>query len=60
MFRFVREQGARWLLLLAAIEYLLLTLSLILAMHVRYWDDPSGLASNTSMLTVRALMFAVV
>lgn len=60
MHRFVREQGARWLLLLAALEFVLLTLSLVLAMHVRYWSDPEGLAFHSPYLIVRALMFGVI
>ncbi len=60
MLRFIREQGARWLLLLAALEFVLVALSLVLAMHVRYWSDAEGFAFHSNFLIVRALLFATI
>src|SRR5690606_6283577 len=37
MFRYIREQGARWLLLLAVADFLLLAGSLLLATRIRFW-----------------------
>lgn len=46
MFRYIREQGARWLLLLAVADFLLLAGSLLLATRIRFWLQPEDLASH--------------
>ncbi len=58
MIRFLREQGARWLLLLAGCEFTLLVLTMIVALHVRYWNEPGSIALHSEYLFVRALLFA--
>ena len=60
MFRYIRQQGARWLLLLAVADYVLLACSLMLATHVRFWPHPDDLASHSEFLLARAAVFAVV
>jgi sugar transferase (PEP-CTERM system associated) len=60
MLRFLREQGARWLLLLAGCELLILIGSLVLAMHIRYWHAPAELAIYSSQLVLRAFVFGAV
>lgn len=58
MFRFSRNSGLRWLLLLAAVELLLLSVSLYLAAIVRYPDEPEDLARLVGSLPLRAPVFA--
>ncbi len=60
MVRFLREQGASWLVLLAACEGLLLVASMVAGMHVRYWNEPADLALHGAWLYPRAVAFAVV
>ncbi|MCB1578265.1 MAG: sugar transferase, partial [Xanthomonadales bacterium] len=60
MFRYLREQGARWLLILAAVELLILTGSLIVAMPLRYWNDPESLARYSEWIELRATIFGFV
>jgi sugar transferase (PEP-CTERM system associated) len=60
MFRFLRMQIVRWLILLAACEWLLLAGSLNLAMYLRFFFAPDDLAEYTRVLPQRALMFATV
>ena len=60
MFRYLREQGARWLLILAAVELLILTGSLIVAMPLRYWNDPESLARYSEWIELRATIFGLV
>ncbi|MEO8459063.1 MAG: TIGR03013 family XrtA/PEP-CTERM system glycosyltransferase [Dokdonella sp.] len=57
MLRFIREQATRWLVLLAVCELLLLTASLWISMHLRFWDDPKSLVEFSFLLPVRALVF---
>ena len=60
MFRTLREQGARWQLLLAAVELLILVSSLLLAMPLRYWKDPESLTLFSTDIELRAIVFGVV
>lgn len=60
MLRFLREQGARWLLLLGILEFLALTGSLVAGFHLRYWNAPDDLAQFSPLLFLRALIFAMV
>ena len=60
MFRYIREQGARWLLLLAVADFLLLAGSLLLATRIRFWLQPEDLASHSEFLLPRAAVFALV
>lgn len=60
MLRFLREQGARWLLLLGILEFLTLTASLVAGFHLRYWNAPDDLAQYSPLLFLRALGFATV
>ncbi len=60
MFRYLREQGARWVLLLAAVELLILIGSLLLAMPLRYWSDPENLARFSTWIELRATIFGLV
>ena len=60
MFRYIRQQGARWLLLLAVADYVLLACSLLLATHVRFWPHPDDLASHSEFLLPRAAVYALV
>jgi sugar transferase (PEP-CTERM system associated) len=60
MLRFLREQGARWLLLLAVGEFLVLVGSLILATRIRFWSAPEDLAAFSILIEVRATLFGLV
>ncbi|KRF02123.1 sugar transferase [Frateuria sp. Soil773] len=60
MFRFLRQQSVRWLVLLGASELLLLAASLGLAMYLRFAHLPEDLAEFSQSLPQRALVFAVV
>ena len=60
MVRYLREQGARWLVLLALCEGLLLIASMVAAMHVRYWSQPDELVLHSAYLYPRAVLFGVV
>ena len=60
MLRFLREQGARWLLLLAVGEFLVLVASLILATRIRFWSAPEDLAAFSILIEVRATLFGLV
>ena len=59
MFRTLREQGARWLSLLAVVELLILIGSLLVSMQLRYWNDPESLALFSPGIELRALIFGV-
>jgi sugar transferase (PEP-CTERM system associated) len=59
MLRLLRQQSTRWLLLLGLLEVGLLTLSVILASHVRYFADAPTLAGFSEYIWPRALLFAV-
>lgn len=60
MFRFLRRQANRWLVLLVAVEFLLLAASLNLAMRLRYFGRPGDLAEVAHHLPERSLAFATV
>ena len=60
MIRYLREQGARWLVLLAICEGLLLVAAMTVAMHLRYWGDPGELMLHSSYLYPRAVLFGLV
>lgn len=60
MFRTLREQGARWLLMLAMVELLILTGSLLVSMPLRYWNDPENLALFSAWIGLRAVIFGTV
>nr|HPG93971.1 sugar transferase [Dokdonella sp.] len=60
MLRFLREQGARWLLLLAVLELCTLIGSLLLAMQLRYLYQPEDLIAFSVWLELRATVFAAV
>jgi sugar transferase (PEP-CTERM system associated) len=60
MLRYLREQGARWLLLLAIVEFVVLIGAILVARHVRFWGSPDDLALFSSQLEVRAVIFAAV
>jgi sugar transferase (PEP-CTERM system associated) len=60
MFRFSRNSGLRWLLVLAVVELLLLSGSLYVAACLRYPSAPEDLARFTKTLLLRAPVFAIV
>ena len=60
MFRTLREQGTRWLLLLVVVELLILIGSLLVSMPLRYWNDPENLALFSPGIELRAAIFGVV
>ncbi len=60
MLQMWRQQSTRWLLLLAAIEFVLLALSVKIASHLRYIADPATLEGLSPQLWPRAFTFAVV
>ena len=60
MLRYLREQGARWLLLLAISELLLLTATMVAAMHVRFWNAPYDLNLHSAYLLPRSIAFATI
>ncbi|HNR91628.1 MAG TPA: TIGR03013 family PEP-CTERM/XrtA system glycosyltransferase [Dokdonella sp.] len=60
MLRLVREQGARWLALLAIGECLVLAAAMVAAMHVRYAHNAAELALHSAYLYPRALLFGFV
>ncbi len=60
MLQTLREQGARWLLLLAIVELLILIGSLMISMPLRYWNDGESLALYSSGIELRAPIFGVV
>lgn len=60
MFRYIREQGARWLLLLALSDFVLLAASLLLATQLRFWLQPEDLEAHSEFLLPRAAVFAFV
>lgn len=60
MLRWVREQGARWMMVLAAFELLVLIISLIVAMNLRYMNAPEDLAEFSIWLELRATIFGLV
>ena len=60
MFRYIRQQGARWLLLLAVADFVLLACSLLLATRIRFWLQPEDFLSHSEFLLPRAAVFALV
>jgi len=60
MLRFLRQQIVRWLLLLGLSEFLLLALSLNLAMYLRYFMFPDELAQFSRYLPERSIAFAAI
>ena len=60
MLRYLREQGARWLLLLAIVEFFLLVGALLVAREIRFWGSPEDLALFSVKVEVRAVIFAAV
>ena len=60
MFRFLRQQSVRWLLLMGLCELLLLAGSMQLAMYLRYFRDPAELAQFSHHMPERALAFSLV
>ncbi|MBU6247647.1 MAG: TIGR03013 family PEP-CTERM/XrtA system glycosyltransferase [Xanthomonadaceae bacterium] len=60
MFRSTKNSALRWLLMLAAIEVLLLSVSLYVAACLRYPGAPEDLARFTRSLVLRSLVFAAV
>lgn len=60
MFRFFRQQSARWLLLMALCELLILAGSLHLAMYLRYFRHPDAYAEFSRHMPERSLTFALV
>jgi sugar transferase (PEP-CTERM system associated) len=58
MLRYLREQGARWLLLLAIVEFFVLVGAILVARHVRFWGRPEDLALFSTHVEVRAVIFA--
>jgi sugar transferase (PEP-CTERM system associated) len=60
MLRYLRQQGARWILLLAIGEYLALVFSLIIATKIRFWNLPEDLAAFSTPIEMRATVFAII
>lgn len=60
MLRLLREQGARWLVLLAIGEGVLLAAAMVIAMHLRYAHEPFQLALHSAHLYPRALLFGAI
>lgn len=60
MFQMLRQTSTRWLLLMAMLELFLLSFCVVVASHLRYWDDASTLAGFSEILWLRALLFALV
>jgi sugar transferase (PEP-CTERM system associated) len=60
MLRFLRQQIVRWLLLLGLSEFLLLALSLNLAMYLRYFMSPDELTEFSRYLPQRSFAFAAI
>jgi sugar transferase (PEP-CTERM system associated) len=60
MLRQLRQQSIRWLTLLASLEIVLLTLSVKIASHLRYFADAPALAGFSRNLWPRAFLFALV
>jgi sugar transferase (PEP-CTERM system associated) len=60
MFRFLRRQSVRWLMLLGLCELMLLAVSLCLATYLRYFRNAEELAEFTVHLPERAIVFATV
>ncbi|MGB0133630.1 TIGR03013 family XrtA/PEP-CTERM system glycosyltransferase [Dokdonella sp.] len=60
MFHFLRQQGTRWLLLLALAELFVFIGSLMAAMHVRFWAEPEYLQVFSASFEMRAFVFGLV
>src|SRR5690242_8898109 len=58
MLRFLRQNAIRWQLLLGAGEFLLLIVSLFLAVFVRYYDAPALRAIYMEGMLLRGCVFA--
>jgi sugar transferase (PEP-CTERM system associated) len=60
MFQVLRQQSTRWLLLMALLEIVLLTICVKLATGVRYYADATSLVGFSEHLWPRAVLFALV
>ncbi len=60
MFRLLHRKANRWLLLLAAVDMVLLGLSLNLATYLRYLSHPDDLAKFSHHMPERSLAFAAI
>lgn len=60
MFRLLQRQSVRWLLILGLSELVLLSVSMELAMRLRYLHAPAALAQFSTLLFLRALVFAAI
>ncbi|MEZ5461212.1 TIGR03013 family XrtA/PEP-CTERM system glycosyltransferase [Dokdonella sp.] len=60
MFHFLRQQGTRWLLLLAFAELCAFVGSLVAAMYIRFWSEPDYLEVFSTSFELRAVVFGVV
>lgn len=60
MLKLLRQQSTRWLVVLAGLEVILLTLCVRVAAHLRYVRDPAMLADFSEHLWPRALLVGVV
>lgn len=60
MLHFLRQQGTRWLLLLAFAELCVFVGSLVAAMYLRFWAEPDYLEVFSASFEVRAVVFGVV
>jgi sugar transferase (PEP-CTERM system associated) len=60
MLRFLNRRALRSLLLLGIVEWLLLAITLYLAMRVRFTDDPASLAESFRHPQTQAILFGTV
>ncbi|MBO9661968.1 TIGR03013 family XrtA/PEP-CTERM system glycosyltransferase [Dokdonella sp.] len=60
MFQLLRQRSARWLLMLALLELVLLALCVKLASHLRFLSDEPSLVGFSEYIWPRALLFAAV
>lgn len=60
MFHFLRQQGTRWLLLLALGEFCVFIGSLMAAMYIRFWAEPEYLEVFSASFELRAVVFGLV
>jgi len=58
MLRFLRQQAARWLLFMGVVEFLLLLVSVQLALHVRFPTDEGAIHELSAGLLPRSVLFA--
>ena len=57
MLRFLRQQATRWLLFMGVVEFLLLLVSVQLALHVRFLTDEGAIHELSVGLLPRSLLF---